>query len=158
MSIIQTNFYSPFTLPILNNEEMTSNNNSNAEILMIDQIQSNTNQKRNRKDIYGKGCEAKMIKEELGNFDVYNSNAYKQVTQHFGRSIRLSELLGIIGSIRIYLKTKKSIIIEQISRNEKRSFPLLIKYIERNNEFIIPYLQFVSLCDSSFQKIPLDIQ
>ena len=111
---------------------------------------------KNKKEIYGQGNEAKMIREELGNFDVYESEAYKRIIKQFGRSIRFSELLGIINTIKIYLENKTNKVLPPIKRNEKRSFPLLIKYIQQNNELIFPYLQYISLCNSSFQKIPLD--
>ena len=111
---------------------------------------------KNKKEIYGQGNEAKIIREELGNFDVYESEAYKRIIKQFGRSIRFSELLGIINTIKIYLENKTNKVLPPIKRNEKRSFPLLIKYIQQNNELIFPYLQYISLCNSSFQKIPLD--
>lgn len=112
---------------------------------------------KKRKQIYGKGIEAKVIKDELGDFDCSQSIAYRQIIDQFGKSVRFSELLGILNSIQMVLQIKKNIALPQISRNEKRSFPLLIKYIERNKELILPYLQYVSLCNSYFQKIQLDI-
>lgn len=146
-------------LPLMTNNHQENNDSFSSE----EELSSNNdkliepNKKSNRKEIYGKGNEAKMIKEEIGDFDVYKSTAYKQVTQHFGKSVRLSEILGIINTIQIILQTKKNIPLQRISRNEKRSFPLLMKYIERNGEFIYPFFQHMSLCNSSFQKIPLDI-
>lgn len=130
----------------------------NEDILNNNEQRNEGSKKKNRKEIYGKGNEAKMIKEEIGDFNAFESMAYKEVTKHFGKSIRLSEIIGILNSIQIYLLLKKNTSLPQISRNEKRSFPLLMKYIERNNEEIFPYFQYISLCNSSFQKIPLDIK
>ena len=133
-----------------------SNNKSTNKIKNINVEIQEKNQKKNKKEIYGQGNEAKMIREELGNFDVYESEAYKRIIKQFGRSIRFSELLGIINTIKIYLENKTNKVLPPIKRNEKRSFLLLIKYIQQNNELIFPYLQYISLCNSSFQKIPLD--
>lgn len=147
-----------FILPMMTNNHQENNDSfSSEELSSINENLTEPNKKSNRKEIYGKGNEAKMIKEKIGDFEVYKSTAYKKVTQHFGRSVRLSEILGIINSIQIILQTKKNISLQRISRNEKRSFPLLMKYIERNGEFIYPFFQHMSLCNSSFQKIPLDI-
>lgn len=115
-----------------------------------------TNIKKSKKLIYGKGSESIAIKKELGDFDAFSSESFKYIIKKYGRSIRFTELLGIINSIQIYLQYKNDATLPQLSRNEKRSFPLLIKYIEGNKEIIFPYLQFISLCDSSFQKIDLD--
>lgn len=116
----------------------------------------NVEKKPTRKETYGKGNEAKVVREQIGDFDVVQSSAYKKVTQKFGRSIRLTEILGILNSIQNYMQIKHNSTLPQISRNEKRSFPLLIKYIESNKDLIFPYLDYISLCDSTFQKIPLD--
>ena len=132
------------------------NTNLNTENLDINQ-NCLGEKKKSKKEIYGKGYEANAIKEEIGNFNLFESDAYKRVISLFGKSVRFNELLGIINSIDTYLIIKKRISLPKITRNEKRSFPLLIKYIERNNELIYPYLQYISLCNSSFQKIPLDI-
>lgn len=109
-----------------------------------------------RKEKYGKGNEAKAIKEALGDFDVYNSRAYKEVVKNYGKSLRMNELLEIINSLTIYLRDKKGIILPKLTRNDKRSFPLLIKYVETNFDTIQPWLGHVHLCDSNFKKIPTD--
>lgn len=128
------------------------------DINEMNRLDINENDKKSKKEKYGNGYEAKVIKEKLGDFNLFKSDAYQKITKQFDRSIRFSELLGIINSIEIYLKVKFNICIPKITRNEKRSFPLLIKYVENNSEYIYPYLQYISLCNSSFQKIPLDIE
>lgn len=115
------------------------------------------NVKKSKKEIYGKGAEAKAIKEELGDFDAFNSMAYREIIKHFGIDIRHNEVLGILNSINIYLQMKKNTALPIISRNEKRSLLLLIKYIEKNSELILPYFQYINLCDDNFQKIPLGL-
>lgn len=130
-------------------------------------IENNTNEitqakvpietKKNRKEIYGKNTEAKVIKEEISDFNFTESTAYKHIIGKFGKSIKFVELLGIINAIDLFLKNTKNIALPLLSRNEKRSFPLLIKYIERNIDLILPYIQYMSLCDSDFRKMPLDV-
>lgn len=131
--------------------ELSDDNHDENQI-----INHETNIKKSKKLIYGKGSESIAIKKELGDFDAFASESFKYIIKRFGRSIRFTELLGIINSIQIYLQYKNDATLPQLSRNEKRSFPLLIKYIECNKEAIFPCLQFISLCDTSFQKIDLD--
>lgn len=138
-----------------NNNDDDDKKSNGVDEDLLKELKTNINGNK-RKEKYGKGEEAKIIKEELGDFNVSESKAYKEIYKKFGRSIRFSELLGILNSINIYLQIKKNISLPHISRNEKRSYPLLIKYIERNGEMIFPYLQYISLCNSSFQKIPVD--
>lgn len=159
MKNANTNNHIQFILPMLNgniniNEETDV---SYSEPNSSDQHEIEKLPKKDRKEIYGKGNEAQTIKNEIGDFDAYKSSTYIQIIGLFGKSVRFTELLGIINSLQIYLSLKKNIHLPQTTRNEKRSFPLLIKYIERNSDFILPYLKYFSLCDSSFHKIPLDI-
>lgn len=148
----------PFILPIINIDESNSTESGYSEEEPSNENKIVFDKKKNRKEVYGKGNEAKSIKDELGDFNVYQSDAYIKVVKQFGHSIRFSELLGIINSIQIFLQMKENKTLPHVSRNEKRSFQLLIKYIETNKELIFPYLPYISLCNSSFQKIPLDIK
>lgn len=132
-----------------------NDNDGTGEALSANNVNILEGKKRSRKEIYGKGAEAAAIKQELDGFDAFNSMAYKKVIYHFGKDIRLNELLGITNVI-ITLLNSRRIGIPPLSRNEKRSLPLLIKYIDRNSELIFPYLPYISLCDDNFQKIPLD--
>lgn len=113
--------------------------------------------KINLKKRYGTGIEANLIKKDLGGFDVYHSRAFNAVRNTFGRSVRLNELLGIINSIDVYMQRKGLSGLPRLTRNEKRSFALLIKYIENNYELIVPYFQYITLCDQAGIPIPLDI-
>lgn len=113
--------------------------------------------KKSKKDIYGKGKEANKIKGKIGDFDAYHSRAYETIINNFGRSVRLNELLGIINSIRQYAFLKNHQGIPAPNRDEKRSFPLLIKYIETNYDLIVPYFPFIELCDSNGKPIELDL-
>lgn len=147
-----------YILTLQNNQinSIFENSNLDTENHVINQ-NNMVEKKKSKKEIYGKGYEANAIKKELGDFNLFESDAYKRIISQFGKSIRFNELLGIVNSINTYLIIKQRISLPNITRNEKRSFPLLIKYIERNSELIYPYLQYISLCNSSFQKILLDI-
>lgn len=111
---------------------------------------------KNRKEMYGHGSEAKNISEKLGNFQIDNSFAYHFIKTKFGRSLRFNELIGIVKSIQAYC-SQKGIVLPPITRNEKRSFQLLIKYVDDHFEILRPILEKVTLCDESFNPIPLDI-
>lgn len=156
---MQTNAINLYKLPLIttNCQSFNASNMISEESTNMQNKQTNEQeQKRNRKEIYGKGNEAKVIRDEIGDFNINESIAYKTIIKYFGRSVRLSEVLGILNSIQIYLQIKTKTTLPLISRNEKRSFQLLMKYIERNSELIFPFFQYISLCDSSFQIIPLD--
>lgn len=112
--------------------------------------------KRRHKRKYGTGVEAKAIEEELGDFDVNNSRAYKEVVKNYGSSVRMNELLGIINSLDTYFQIKGMQTLPKLTRNEKRSFQLLIKYVDRNFEIIQPLLGHVHLCNSKFEPIRTD--
>lgn len=158
MNIYQIPINQPIIFPQIgkDNHDNKETYDTNEDLLNNNEQRNEESKKKSRKEIYGKGHEAKMIKEEIGDFNAFESMAYKEVTKHFGKSIRLSEIIGILNSIQTYLLLKKNKSLPPITRNEKRSFPLLMKYIERNYEGIFPYFQYISLCNSSFQKIPLD--
>lgn len=135
-------------LPPINalSDSLNNENNNNAKP-----------PKKSKKNIYGKGPEANNIKEKLGNFDAYHSRAYETVINNFGRSVRLNELLGIIASIRQYAFIKNHQGIQAPNRDEKRSFLLLIKYIETNYDLIVPYFSLVKLRDKDGKPISLDL-
>lgn len=146
----------PLPFSTMNIDELKSILNT---LCSINNLNNNNSEppKKSKKDIYGKGPEANNIKEKLGDFDVYHSRAYETVINNFGRSVRLNELLGIINSIRQYAFLKNHQGIPALNRDEKRSFSLLIKYIETNYDLIVPYFPFVKLCDSNGKPIELDL-
>jgi hypothetical protein len=104
---------------------------------------------------YGFGYEARAVHDEIGAFDWYNSPAYHAIKQHFGETLRLKELKGLINAATFYLKEKQGKRLPDLSRNAKRNFPLLIKYVQANYEFIVPVLPKLSLCDSDRRPLPL---
>ncbi|MBR1779492.1 MAG: hypothetical protein IJ758_03210 [Clostridia bacterium] len=119
-----------------------------GEVRMIVQPQVN------RVRTYGTGYEATAVKKELNGFNYKNSSAYGIITQCFGTTLRLKELRGIIFSVQEHLKSK-GILLPLLSRNAKRSFPLLVKYIEDNLDQIGPILPKVILYDKDEQPLQL---
>jgi hypothetical protein len=104
---------------------------------------------------YGFGQEARAVHEEIGDFDWHNSLAYCAIKRYFGETLRLKELKGLIYAAALYLKEKQGKRLPDLSRNTKRNFPLLIKYVQANYEFIVPVLPKLSLCNADKQPLPL---
>ncbi|MDR2646343.1 MAG: hypothetical protein LBC04_04195 [Holosporaceae bacterium] len=102
---------------------------------------------------YGHGPEAAAVKEELGDFDCPKSRALKALQHHFGSNLRLKELKGILLSIICFL-SRKGVILPKPSRNTKRSFPLMIKYIDEHYGEIAPIFPDITLLNADRQPIP----
>jgi hypothetical protein len=104
---------------------------------------------------YGSGWEAKTVHEELGDFAYSKSPAYGLVTECFGSTLRLKELKGIVYFAKDFLETHTGIKLPKISRNAKRSFPLLVKYIQANLDVMRPVLVRIEILDENRLSIPL---
>ncbi|MDR0580587.1 MAG: hypothetical protein LBG04_00510 [Holosporaceae bacterium] len=104
---------------------------------------------------YGTGYEAQTIKKELGDFIFKESAAYAAIVYNFGENLRLKELRYIIESARYFLRERGGIELPELSRNTKRSFPLLVKYINDNYNNIVPLFGSIILTDANRQPIPL---
>jgi hypothetical protein len=104
---------------------------------------------------YGGGSEARAVKEELGDFDPETSAALRVVREYFGSTIRLKELNGIVLSAKYYMKRRHNVELPNLSRNTKRSFALLIKYIETNYAQIVPVFPRLTLLDENKHPLPL---
>jgi hypothetical protein len=104
---------------------------------------------------YGEGSEAQAIREEIGDFDFGSSIALHEMFRLFGPHLRLMELKGIVLAVREFIKLKYAIELPRLTRNAKRSYPLLIKYIEANYNQMMPIMSTVSLCDKN--KVDLGI-
>ena len=105
------------------------------------------------KKAYGEGYEAQAVRHELGNFNYLSSRGYHLVVSLFGDTIRLRELKAVVFTVIHYLQTKYRLNMPPLSRNAKRSFPLLIKYITENYEAMEPVFPLVSLCDKDKKPI-----
>ncbi len=99
-------------------------------------------------------AEAQNVKNRLGSFDFRKSVAHKRLQQNFGRDLSMKELIDIINALSAYLNTK-GIVLPKLDRFEKRSYPLLIKYIEDNSNVIFPHLPNIKLCDENYNPLSL---
>jgi hypothetical protein len=104
---------------------------------------------------YGHGQEAMMMRKELGDFDYLRSAAYSAIVAQFGSTLRLMELKGIICAIQVWWKLKHGTELPKLSRNTKRSFPLMVKYVNDHYNEITPVLPHVSVRNANNQQIPL---
>jgi hypothetical protein len=95
------------------------------------------------------------VREELGDFRYEMSAANASIVRFFGRTLRLNELKGIFGAISYWLRQREGIQLPKPSRNAKRNYSLLVKYIERHYDVIVPMFSKVELCDAERNPIPL---
>jgi hypothetical protein len=70
--------------------------------------------------------EQQRIKKDLGDFDAVKSSTFQQLQQQFGANLRHTDLRSIA------LVLIKTMGIPTISRNERRSFPILVKWFDRH--------------------------
>jgi hypothetical protein len=110
---------------------------------------------RSRSTHYGDGFEAQAVRKEIGNFQYETSRGFQAVQQNFGSTIRLLELKGIVMSAIHYVKRRHRTVLPKLSRNAKRSFPLMIKYINTHYEVITPTFRFMTLLDENHRPLPL---
>jgi hypothetical protein len=106
---------------------------------------------------YGSGWEAQTVNEEIGDFNYESSEAYAVLLRCYGSDLRLKELKAILSGVTACLKAKSSIVLPELSRNAKRSFKLMVKYIQTHYECIAPILPNLILCDIHKKAIPLGI-
>lgn len=95
--------------------------------------------KRSRKGIYGKGYEAEKIKRKLGDFDAEHSWAFKELKAFYGAKPRFKNVKELLQLMREDLVTE-GISLPPLDRDEERSFPLTIEYVERYYNIIVPRL------------------
>ncbi|OHT09207.1 hypothetical protein TRFO_22049 [Tritrichomonas foetus] len=153
-------------------ENITEKNRFEKSICVEDSDEKTILKKKKgiRQKKYGSGDEAKNIKTRLNGFESTKSEAYSALTSHFGKSLRLFELIGIVNSLHKYYEIKPFLLSQEevinyvpvtlpkVTRDERRSFPLMVKYIEDNKDKIIPILPFINLCDKKGDIIvPEDI-
>ena len=107
---------------------------------------------------YGHGYEANAVRHELCGFRYRESPAYAAVLEYFGPDIRLRELKGMIYTAKKHILTKLGVGLPALSRNAKRSFPLLIKYIQDNYDILVPLFPKVWLYDEGRMPVTLGKQ
>ena len=108
-----------------------------------------------RRTQYGKGIEARAVRRELGEFRYESSPTYAAIIRHFGLSLSLQELRGIVLSIKDLLEHECGLKLPPMTRNTKRTKALLIKYMHENQNYFLPMLQNVTLCDRDANPIAI---
>lgn len=114
-----------------------------------------TKDKSRERLAYGFGAEAHSVHNEIGSFDYTRSPAYMAILHFFGPTIKLRELKAIISALQLYLKNKSNIVLPPMSRNTKRSYPLLVKYIQDNFAILVPMFPNLTFLDENMQPVPL---
>jgi hypothetical protein len=105
--------------------------------------------------VYGSGQEAFAVNQEIGDFVATSSRAHDLIERHFGSSIRLTELKAVVRTAIAFVKYKQEIVLPKISRNAKRSRPLLVKYVDTHYAHLAPVFPILSLCDRYRKPIPI---
>jgi hypothetical protein len=118
-----------------------------------DEAGANGDGKKPRKCRYRKGTEAQAIKEEIGNFQFETSRGYFLITRLFTDKILVSELRNLLEAARIVLRRRRQIDLPPLSRNAKRSKPLLVKYVDTYVNELTPMLSEMVLENSDHEPI-----
>lgn len=92
----------------------------------------------------GAGPSSKLYAKENSNFDPH---IWSILCSKFGTGFTLHELLSVATVLQSTLN------LPQITRNQKRSLPLLVNYFSENSAYIIPVLPYVSLYDENLFEI-----
>ena len=95
----------------------------------------------------GLGPEAKIISEEIGDFDYRKCPVWLDLLKHFSPGVTRNEL----HSIAIVLVSLLDLPL--LTRSENRSFPLMIRWFAKNWSKIEPVLPSIHLLDNSMNTI-----
>ena len=104
---------------------------------------------------YGQGVEAQSVKDELGGFRYERGPAYVALVRNFGTSLRLRELKAIVLALKDVMERRYGYVLPPVSRNTKRIFSLLVKYLQDNYRYFAPMLDKVVLCDAD--GVPIEL-
>jgi hypothetical protein len=104
---------------------------------------------------FGSSWVEQTIPAELGDFDYSTSVAYNQIRTLFGSTIRLCELKYVVYFVSQFLERDAGVKLPRLSKNAKRSFPLLVKYIQTNFGLMLPVLAKIQILDENCREIRL---
>ena len=104
---------------------------------------------------YGSGIEAKRITHQIGDFNYQQSKAYELVTRCFGHALRAAELRGLINAIIKHCQDYGTP-LPPFTRSYRRSYVLMLKYIQENYDVFEMILPNVKLLDESNRVIGPD--
>ena len=100
----------------------------------------------------GLGPEAKSVAKDLGDFDYTKCPQWLYLQSKFSTGVSLKELKSIATIIQLHLG------LPPLTRNQKRSYPLLIKWFCINWDQIQPVLQYIYLFDDNLMEISSNSQ
>ena len=100
---------------------------------------------------YGSGMDAKRFKERLFDFDIAKSQAAKFIFERFGKT-RIEELVAMI-NLAIDVLMDSELSIRALTRDEKRNWPLLVKYVEDHFAVLRPILKKIELTDENGKPV-----
>ena len=125
------------------NLAMNSLNNVNLQNGLTKDLES-----MHRREIYGKGSEARKVKQFLGDFDAKNCKTTRSLKRIFpvGKNglTRRDALYSIIDSVNDYKKQQNDSPLI-IPRCAKRNHYALVKYIDENFHIIGPILHILQI-------------
>jgi hypothetical protein len=104
---------------------------------------------------YGSGIEALAVSQEIGDFVATASPAYALIRRQFGSCIRLVELKALVTAAIAVVQYKDRVVLPKMSRNTKRSWQLLVKYIDTHYGSLAPVFPNLTLCDKHRDPIPI---
>jgi hypothetical protein len=104
---------------------------------------------------YGSRWVELTTQEELGDFEYSASAAYKQICTLFGVTIQPLELKNVVCFVSQFLEMNAGVKLPPLSKNAKRDFPLLVKYVQTNLDVMLPVLVKVQFVDEHRKKIIL---
>jgi hypothetical protein len=94
------------------------------------------------------GTEANIIATELSGFDYQHSPVWVSIRQQFSSGVRQKELVSIATVLCSLVET-----IPLLTRSEKRSYPLLVRWFEQNWAEIEPFFALIHLHDEEMEPI-----
>jgi hypothetical protein len=114
---------------------------------------TNADRGEQRRCRYGKGLEARAIKQEIGNFEIHTSHGYFLITRLFTEKILVTDLRNVVEAARTLLHYRRQIDLPPLSRNAKRSKALLVKYVDTHLNELAPVLSQMVLQDADHQPL-----
>jgi hypothetical protein len=88
-----------------------------------------------------------VIYRELATYDYQSSQVWVDLRRQFSSGVRQRELRSVADVLSTV------ICVPDLTRSERRSFPLLVRWFERHWPQIGPALQLIALCDADGEPI-----
>ncbi|MDR0753529.1 MAG: hypothetical protein LBE95_02600 [Holosporaceae bacterium] len=82
--------------------------------------------------------QSQVVRDELGDFYYRESQAFEAIMSYFG-ALSMNQLLSVLELIAYTMEAP------ELTRREKRSFPLMVKYVQDNYDNIVPLFKEIEL-------------